>query len=362
MKQLICALVLITIAVLSACGTAENSVTFPTAENTPPAEDGTAELRPMMISQITALESGFSSASFSGDDGFEEFLSQGGASSDAEVTRFLTSKLLADVAVNGTSFGCSTLAAGSPDGHQLFGRNFDWQACSALVVTSKPTNGYASISTVNLGFISQSGGALSGAWEQNDVRVLAALYAPLDGMNEKGLAVSVNMIQDSASISQSTGKPDLTTTTAVRLLLNKAADVDEALALLREYDLHASMGMMIHFALTDTTGRAVVVEYIDDRMVVTETPVVTNFYLAEGTKHGIGTRQSHERYDILTQALTDHPTMTMEDVRDAMDSVSKDNFNEFESTEWTAVFDLHSGTAHYYHRENYENRYTFSIE
>lgn len=72
-------------------------------------------------------------------------------------------------------------------------------------------------------------------------------------------------------------------------------------------------------------------------------------------------RQSHERYEILTQALADYPTMTMEEVRDVMDSVSKDNFNEFESTEWTAVFDLSAGEAHYYHRENYENRYTFSI-
>ena len=194
--------------------------------------------------------------------------------------------------------------------------------------------------------------------DQNDVRVLAALYAPLDGVNEKGLAVSVNMIQDSASISQSTDKPDLTATTAVRLLLNKAANVDEALALLREYDFHASMGMMIHFALADAAGRAAAVEYIGNQIVVTETPVVTNFYLAEGTKHGIGTQQSHERYVILTQALADHSTMTMEEVRDVMDSVSKDNFNEFESTEWTAVFDLSSGTAHYYHRENYENIHT----
>ena len=273
MKRLICVLVFVTRAVLSACGTEGNSVTLPTAENTPPAENEIAEPQSMVISQMTALESDFSSASFSGDDGFEEFLSQGGASSDAEVTQFLTSKLLADVAVNGTSFGCSTLSVSSPDGHRLFGRNFDWQACNVLVVTSKPTNGYASISTVNLGFISQNSGALGNALDQNDVRVLAALYAPLDGMNEKGLAVSVNMIQDSASISQSTDKPDLTTTTAVRLMLNKAANVDEALALLQEYDLHASMDMMVHFALADTTGRAVVVEYVDNQMVVTETLV-----------------------------------------------------------------------------------------
>ena len=339
--------------------TANVSISPPAQSGDTKPEDSTPQLP--VISQITTLESGLSSASSSGDDGFEAFLAQGGASSDADMTQFLASRLLADVAVNGSSFGCSTLTVSSPDGHQLFGRNFDWQTCSALVVTSKPSQGYASISTVNLGFISQAGGSLNQMLEQNDIRVLAALYAPLDGMNEKGLAVSVNMIQDNASINQNTDKPDLTTTTAVRLLLNKAASVDEALDLLRQYDLHASMGMMIHFALADTTGKGVVVEYINNEMVVTETPVVTNFYLAEGAKHGIGTQQSHERYNILTQTLADHPTMTMEDVRDAMDSVSKDDFNEFESTEWSAVFDPNTGTAYYYHRENYENRYTFSI-
>ena len=319
-------------------------------------QDGILEISP-----VTTLEPGFSSASFSGDDGFEAFLTQGGASSDADVTQFLMSKLLADVSVNASAFGCSTLTVGSPDGHQLFGRNFDWQACDALVVTSKPTEGYASISTVNLGFISQAGGSLKQLLKQNDVQVLAALYAPLDGMNEKGLAVSVNMIQDNASINQNTDRPDLTTTTAVRLLLNKAASVEEALALLRQYDLHASLGMMIHLALADTTGQAVVVEYINNEMVVTETPVVTNFYLAEGSKQGIGTQQSHTRYDILKQTLAEHSAMSMDDVRDALDRVSKHNFNEFESTEWSAVFDLSSGEAHYYHRENYENRFTFSI-
>ena len=364
MKRLICVAAACALAVLAGCGVsggiaASGAPTQSGADTPQVTQSGAAQQ--MEISEIIMLEPGFSSASFSGDDGFEAFLTGGGASSDTEVVQFLASELLADVAMNSVFFGCSTVAVSSPDGHTLFGRNFDWQRCEALVVTSKPTDGYASVSTVNLDLISQAGGSLGKSLAQNDARVLAALYAPLDGMNEKGLAVSVNMIQDSALIDQDTGKPDLTTTTAVRLLLNQAAGVDEALALLRQYDLHSSMGMMIHFALADTTGRAVVVEYIDNQMVVTETPVVTNFYLAEGSKYGIGTQQSHTRYDILTQALTEHPTMSMDDVRDALDSVSKHNFNDFESTEWSAVFDLSTGEAHYYHRESYENRFTFLI-
>lgn len=322
----------------------------------------TADTSTPVISQITALESGFSSASFSGDDGFEAFLEQGGASSDAEVTRFLAGQLSANVQLKSGAPGCSTLVVPGVSGGALFGRNFDWQSCDALVVTSRLATGYASISTVNLGFLSQAGAGQNGVFGQSDARVIAALYAPLDGINEKGLAVSVNMIEDRAAINQDTGKPDLTTTTAIRLLLNKAANVDEAIDLLRQYDMHASMGLMVHFAIGDNTGRGVVVEYINNEMVVTETPVVTNFYLAEGSKHGIGSQQSHERYDILTQTLKDHPAMTAEEVRDALDSVSKDNFNEFESTEWSAVFNLNTGEAHYYHRENYNNRYTFSLD
>lgn len=317
-----------------------------------------------LTAEITELEEGFFAVRYEGGYGFDDFLVQGGASSDSEVVAYLSEHLLSgfDLGFLGDVFGCSTVAAVSPDGEALFGRNFDWNTCEAMVVASVPENGYASISTVNMDFITQgAGGAVGMALRLDEVRTLAALYAPLDGMNEAGLAVSVNMIQDSANINQDTEKPDITTTTAVRLLLNQAATVDEALTLLEQYDLHASMNMMIHFALADKTGRSVVVEYIDNEMVVTETPVVTNFYLAEGDKYGIGTSQSHERYEILMDSLSSHDSYTIREMRDALDSVSKDNFEEFASTEWSAVFNLDTGVAHYWHRENYENQYTFAI-
>lgn len=322
----------------------------------------TEKMMTTVTSEITELEDGFFAVQFEGDDGFEAFLDAGGASSDGEVIKFLSTHLLEDFDMFGGLFGCSTIAVQNPDGEQLFGRNFDWQNCEALVVISKPETGYDSISTVNMDFISRSGGAAGAVLQMNDVRTLAALYAPLDGMNEAGLAVAVNMIQDSAAIEQDTDKPDITTTTAIRLLLNKAASVDEAITLLEQYDMHASMGMMVHFALADTSGRSVAVEYVNGEMMVTETPVVTNFYLSEGVKNGIGTAQSHERYEILIQLLSEKETMDMDGVRDALDSVSKDNFGEFESTEWSIVFNLDSGAAHYYHRENYEKRYTFRLK
>lgn len=315
-----------------------------------------------LTSEIVSLKDGFSAVQYAGDYKLEQFLEQGGAASDADVMKFLTKNLFSGKSVLeffGSMFGCSTLSVQEADGNYLFGRNFDWNTCNALVVSAKPEEGYASISTVNMDFIQAAGMELERL--PDEMKTMAALYAPLDGMNEKGLCVSVNMIEDSASIAQETDKKDITTTTAVRLLLDQAADVDEALELLKEYDLHSSMGLMVHFVLADAKGNAVVVEYVDNEMLVTDTPVVTNFYLAEGEKHGIGTEQSHTRYEILTKLLKEKQTMDGQNVRDALDSVSKDNFDDSSSTEWSIVFHQGNGEVCYYHRENYEKAYKFKI-
>ena len=366
---ILCLSFLLGITMLTGCGgrtdgqmqNAENS----SAAQTSPDAENVNLISPTL--EIVELENGFSTVRYDGDYGFDDFLSQGGASSDGEVVEYLAGNLLSGLNLGdllGGIFGCSTIAVQSPEGDALFGRNFDWENCEAMVVESHPENGYASLSTVNMDFITQNvgGGMVGMALNLDEVKTLAALYAPLDGMNEAGLAVSVNMIQDSAAIQQNTDKPDITTTTAIRLLLDKAGNVEEALELLGQYDLHGSMGMMIHFAIADSTGRSAAVEYVDNEMIVTETPVLTNFYLAEGEKQGIGTEQSHERYDILMNQLEETPQMGMEDVRDALVSVSKDNFGEFKSTEWSIVMNLSAGEVRYYHRENYNQNYTFRLE
>lgn len=316
-----------------------------------------------LTEDMMELEDGLSAVAFEGEDGFTEFLSQGGAASDRELAEYLGGSLLTDLPgllFGGNPFGCSTLSVPNRAGGYYFGRNFDWNTCNALIVSARPARGYASISTVNLDFI-QAGGVDISALPDN-IQAIIGLYAPLDGMNEKGLAVSVNMIEDSDTIEQNTDKPDITTTTAIRLLLNQAADTKEALSLLEQYDMHASMGMMVHFAIADANGRSVVVEYVKNEMVVTDTPVVTNFYIAQGEKYGIGTSQSHLRYDILQEALGGKESMDAGEVRDALDSVSKDNFGEFESTEWSIVMNQETKEMTYFHRENYNTGYTFRIE
>nr|MCR4655495.1 linear amide C-N hydrolase [Lachnospiraceae bacterium] len=306
---------------------------------------------------------GLSVTEFRGDYGFEKFIARGGVASDEDLIRFLADTLMPGIGsflLKMAGFGCSTISVESGEDGYYFGRNFDWSECDKQILFSYPDKGYASVSTVNIGFIQSAVGNMS---IPENVLKMAALYTPLDGMNEKGLCVAVNMIEDDATIDQNTDKPDVTTTTAVRLLLNKAADTKEAVELLKDYDMHASFGYMVHFAIADAKGDAVAAEYIDDELVITETPVLTNFYVSEGKKYGIGTEQSHERFDVLKEKLSggEEVQMTRAQVRDALEAASKKNFSDTERTEWSIVYDQKNLNAQYYNREDFEKGYLVEI-
>lgn len=336
-------------------------------ENQNDAQEDSRTINAEVITPQTSIKkinNGLSIVQFEGNDGFSTFLDNGGASSDAGVMEYLTENMLSGAGgfmMKGNPFGCSVISAVNENDEYLFGRNFDWYHCDALIVVSYPEDAYASISTVNTNFIKQGAGIGAALLNNDSIMTAAALYAPLDGMNEQGLCVSVNMIEDSDTIEQNTGKTGITTTTAVRMLLNNAADVEEAVQLLETYDLHASFGYMVHFALSDAKGNHVVVEYVDNEMVVTQTPVVTNFYLADGEKHGIGTSQSHDRYDLLMETLAEQETLSENDVRDALERVSKHNYDDGETTEWSIIFNQTTKEAVYFHREDYEKAYRISL-
>lgn len=45
-----------------------------------------------------------------------------------------------------------------------------------------------------------------------------------------------------------------------------------------------------------------------------------------------------------------------------MESVSKKNFSDGTTTEWSIVYNKMTGNAVYYHRENFDKSYNFSIK
>lgn len=307
----------------------------------------------------TYVAEGLSYMDFYDDYSFDKFLENGGAKSELGIVSFLGRNLIENV--YGISpakrFGCSAFQAKGADG-MYFGRNFDWIFSNALVVVAHPENGYSSISTANTDFL-----GISGLLDDKSLAI-AALYCPLDGMNEKGLCISVNMVSDDNVTSQDTDKPDLTTTTAVRLLLDRASDVDSAIALLKQYDMHLIEGLMIHFMLSDSSGRSVCIEYSGGEMMVTETPVMTNHYLCRQEKEEDKMEQSYQRFDIITEALDKYNgSFTQDMAMDVLESVSQEYFESRYNlvTEWSAVYDCAKGEVLYCLGGDFTKSYRFSF-
>lgn len=294
---------------------------------------------------------------YDGDYGIDEFLEQGGASNDAELIEFVVQHLMKGlpITIELPDLACSTFNATTPEGEAIFGRNFDLSYSPSMLVRTDPDDGYASISMVNLGFLGYGDDKLPDS-TTSSITALAAPYAPLDGVSEAGLAVGVLLI-DTDPTNQQTDRVDITTTTAIRLMLDKCATVDEAIELLGRYDMHSSANSCYHFQIADASGTSVVVEYIDDEISVLEADDVTtagapaegqtymaatNFLLTPG-EYDFGGGQ--DRYAIVMEGLTAADgVLTEEAAMDLLAACAQEphlnSRGEESATQWSVVYNL----------------------
>lgn len=190
-------------------------------------------------------------------------------------------------------FACSGFISRTDGGKYLTGRSFGLGGTDKLAVYSTPKNAYASLSMVSLDMLGIGGGdGVEALSTYGRLAALAAPYIPMDGVNEKGVFAAL-MDLDSYEIHDDSERPELLVTLAVRLILDRAASVDEAVELLGQYDIHTGHGWTQHVFITDATGDAAVVEWSRNTafggnkvstMRVTRSKMCTNFplYAYEG--------------------------------------------------------------------------------
>ena len=256
------------------------------------------------------------------------------------------------------SIACCSIAANNAGeaGGKIFGRNYDYDNGTAIILHTMPYNGYESVSTSYPYFVT---GELW--WEPsynfvNDAVALALIYAPLDGMNEKGLYISILELDDEETNQADEGKNDVQTTVAVRYILDNAATVAEALEILEGFNMHNVFGTAYHYAIADTTGRSVVVEYINNKMLVKDAKVVTNHYLTDTEAKPYASTNSKTRYNAAYNAGEEAEwNMTPEQMRDALKAakcIHDPDDDSFVSI-WSAVFEPNAKRITYYFREDY---------
>ncbi|MEW6077161.1 MAG: C45 family peptidase [Thermodesulfobacteriota bacterium] len=319
---------------------------------------------------IQKVDDHFYVMTYHGDYGFDDFLNVG-ASNDAELVEFVSRQILKGFAIEMKTpdLSCSTFNAVTPDGDRVFGRNFDYESIVMLVYT-KPDKGYRSVSMVNLAFIDgyrEGGNIVEALWSKG--LAMSAPYLPLDGINEKGLAVGILQLFDPPT-RQETGKVAITSTTAIRLLLDKAATVDEAVALLQKYDMCSSANSCYHYQITDAAGNSVIVEYVDNEMQVLKPDgkyqAATNFYLTPGRKFNIG--DGHDRYQIILNRLRE--TNGIMTTREGIDLLAKARMHNVKdpqtgaicNTSWSALYNNTKKTVDLAVWQKYDKVYHYTVD
>lgn len=302
---------------------------------------------------------------YCGDYGFDEFLKTG-ASSDSDIEAFVTKQLLKglpiDLGVVGD--GCTAFAVKNENGEVLFGRNFDFTYSPSLQVCTAPENGYASVSTVNLSFAGYSREYLPDGTLFDRFLTLAAPFLPFDGMNEKGLAIATLAVPE-AQAPYDPGKITLNTTAAMRLVLDKAADVDEAVELLGQYNIYFSGDITCHYLIADASGRSVIVEYYDKELQVVETDskyqIASNFIAFDGLNIGEGGTE-FERYDRVQSAIEENGCVLDADGAAALLAGVGIWDGTTDKLQWSVLYNLTTGNGDIFAHRNTDNTFGFHLD
>lgn len=341
-----------------------------------------------------------------GDFYLDDFVAQGGVSSDTELIQFITDNIthgVVNLNMTAPEIGCSSFTATAENGDALFARNYDFSKTNAMLVFTEANEGrHATISTVDLQFLGiDVDQDMTGLMDK--VICLAAPYAPLDGINDAGVSCGIYMTyqggEETVATSQDTDKPDFTSTTLLRLILDYADSVEEAVEIASSYDLHDSANTSYHYMVADSTGKSAILEWTNDSAVDTTDndgsqrtlkvvyndqdsaigereaasnyQVVTNFVLQPGYYDGVlaENKKGADRYDRLYQELqaTDGVVADEQAAMDILQAVGRrgwDNDDKNSCTVHSAVYNLTQKTVLWVTNENYDDPgavFTFSL-
>ena len=282
------------------------------------------------------------------------------------------------------TFSCTSFQAAQADGDGYwYGRNYDYYKNPTMVTISHPADGYASIGVSDMSHIGYGLDKLPAKFLSR-INCLAAIYAPVDGINEKGLCTSIMALPHQAS-QQDTPRYDVGTTMIMRLWLDRCATVEEALALLETVDVRhdAAVGSGYHYMVADATGDCAVIEFDKDddwKTIVlrkqrdTTCMLVTNHLL--NPKHyttepdiAVGNPHSRSwwRYEVAGDYLRAHGgVLSFEQAQECLSLVHWVDLpipgDQVEDTQYSNVYDQQNLTLSLRNWNDYETTHTFNLK
>ena len=286
--------------------------------------------------------------------------------------------------------GCSAFACPDTDSKDyLMGRNFDFNhkdkngnriMIPAIVVHTAPAGGKKSVSFVDGQFIYYKSGFYTDG--ESDLSLLMALpYLLLDGINEDGFAICVLKLDGNPTRQQVPGKKNIFTTVAMRMLLDRASTVNQAVEMLKEYNMWMDEApASYHYFMADATGDYAIVEYTfkDGEEYPTEMEVlkgedalryITNFYvspsMADSPDGSVLSSHGKDRYEKRKANLAElqyklNPAQAM----DLLKSVAQGPEAQLSTgfTQWSEVYNLSQKTVRMSILREFDKTFDFTVE
>jgi len=303
----------------------------------------------------------FFSMTYKGDYGFDDYLKTGAKNITEyiKITLNETAHRLGGISIK-ESPNCSSFTAIAPNGDRLFARNLDTGQAIPLCLKTSPTNGYKSMSMVNLYHLDYDKDNMPKVFSERFVNIFGAPYFPLEGMNEHGLSMSLLTAKIGSRAMENENKVTLNDFSIIRMVLDKARTVEEAVEMIKNYNMKfTSDEFPSHFMIADATGASVVVEYVNGEMqtVYSDKPyqIVTNFVMYNNPRlFGFG----GDRYERIEEKLKETNGILTE--KEAMKLLSENTMKGQE--QWSAVYNLTQKKAYVCVGKDYETSYEFQFD
>ncbi len=250
---------------------------------------------------------------------------------------------------------CTSFAGFGDVNNAVFGRNFDWVHRSSLLLFTDPSDGYASVSMVDLYYFGLEG-MQDIPWSKR-FNLLGTPYAIMDGMNEWGVAVGQNAVPK-RELPYDPNRPTLISNQLMRAVLDHARDVNDAVALIQQYNPFFPV-VYCHLHIADVSGDSAVVEYVDGRAVIIRNDepwqISTNFLLSETVP--VPATLNYWRYNKISEHLgKTEGHISQDEAMSLLQGASQDG------TVWSVVYNLSTGTIQVAMGRDYEQVHTFGLQ
>jgi hypothetical protein len=262
-------------------------------------------------------------------------------------------------AAGSVPWACSLFAALAEPEARLFGRNFDWEFSPALLLFNHPPDGYASVSMVDIAYLGYRDEASANLTDRplgELVPLLDSPQLPFDGLNEAGLAIGMAAVP-SGYAQIDPARPTVDSVGIIRLVLDQAGTVAEAVELMRSTNVDFEGQESLHYLLADATGDAALVEYVAGEFRVLRSDVpwhqATNFVVSDVEAPG----GRCARYDTITERLVaGGGVLDFGEALQLLQDVAQPH------TQWSLVYGISTGEILVAMGRNSERVHTFSLD